>query len=55
MPNESYESDTEIVVFEKPLEIHPLEPLKPIKLPSVGLRPPKPQAPPRTLKSLRDG
>jgi hypothetical protein len=39
--DQSFESD-EIVVFEKPIEI-PLQPLKPIKLPSVVLKPPKPQ------------
>jgi hypothetical protein len=53
--NDSFESEDEIVVFEKPVDIHPIEPLKPMKLPSVGLRPPKPQGPPRVLKSLKDG
>ena len=54
MPIEqSYDSD-EMVVFEKPRELAPLKPLQPIKLPSVGLKPPKhPQ--PQVHKSLKDG
>ena len=52
--DQSYESD-ELVVFEKPRELRPLKPLEPIKLPSVGLRPPKHQQPLQIKKSLKDG
>ena len=55
MPIEqSYDSD-EMVVFEKPRELAPLKPLMPIKLPSVGLKPPKHPQPPQVHKSLKDG
>ena len=47
-------------MFEKPPELKPLEPLKPIKLPSVGLKPPRPNPPPQLRidapkKVLKDG